>query len=217
MNLFKYKVFLSVIEAGSFTKAGELLNLTQSAISHAVSALEQELGLTLLIRGRSGIQLTSNGERLMKHFREIIQMNEKLYQEVALIKGLETGTVKIGTFSSVSIHWLPGIIQKFNEQFPFIELKLLDGNYHDIENWIASGEADFGFVNLPTLDGLEVLPLKKKECCAYFHLIMCFGSKQAYVWISFSMSPSLCRLQAVTQMYREFFPSISLFRKSNMN
>ncbi|MEB4784232.1 LysR family transcriptional regulator [Paenibacillus sp. JJ1683] len=163
MNLFKYKVFLSVIEAGSFTKAGELLNLTQSAISHAVSALEQELGLTLLIRGRSGIQLTSNGERLMKHFREIIQMNEKLYQEVALIKGLETGTVKIGTFSSVSIHWLPGIIQKFNEQFPLIELKLLDGNYHDIENWIASGEADFGFVNLPTLDGLEVLPLKKER------------------------------------------------------
>lgn len=67
MNLFKYKVFLSVVEAG------ELLNLTQSAISHAVSGLEHELGLTLLIRGRSGIKLTSNGERLMKHFREIVQ------------------------------------------------------------------------------------------------------------------------------------------------
>ncbi|WP_225999487.1 LysR family transcriptional regulator [Paenibacillus sp. BJ-4] len=163
MNLFKYKVFLSVVETGSFTKAGELLNLTQSAISHAVSGLEHELGLTLLIRGRSGIKLTSNGERLMKHFREIVQMNERLYQEVALIKGLETGTVKIGTFSSVSIQWLPGIIHKFNEQFPLIELKLLDGNYHEIENWIASGEADFGFVNLPTLDVLEVLPLKKER------------------------------------------------------
>ncbi|WP_152381451.1 LysR family transcriptional regulator [Paenibacillus brasilensis] len=163
MNLFKYKVFLSVVETGSFTKAGELLNLTQSAISHAVSGLEHELGLTLLIRGRSGIKLTSNGERLMRHFREIVQMNERLYQEVALIKGLETGTVKIGTFSSVSIQWLPGIIHKFNEQFPLIELKLLDGNYHEIENWIASGEADFGFVNLPTLDVLEVLPLKKER------------------------------------------------------
>ncbi|MDQ0495095.1 DNA-binding transcriptional LysR family regulator [Paenibacillus brasilensis] len=161
--MFKYKVFLSVVETGSFTKAGELLNLTQSAISHAVSGLEHELGLTLLIRGRSGIKLTSNGERLMRHFREIVQMNERLYQEVALIKGLETGTVKIGTFSSVSIQWLPGIIHKFNEQFPLIELKLLDGNYHEIENWIASGEADFGFVNLPTLDVLEVLPLKKER------------------------------------------------------
>ncbi|MFK4301635.1 DNA-binding transcriptional LysR family regulator [Paenibacillus sp. RC254] len=163
MNLFKYKVFLSVVETRSFTKAGELLKLTQSAISHAVSGLEHELGLTLLIRGRSGIKLTSNGERLMKHFREIVQMNERLYQEVDLIKGLETGTVKIGTFSSVSIQWLPGIIQKFNEHFPLIELKLLDGNYHNIENWIASGEADFGFVNLPALDVLEVLPLKKER------------------------------------------------------
>ncbi|MFK4340146.1 DNA-binding transcriptional LysR family regulator [Paenibacillus sp. RC62] len=100
MNLFKYKVFLSEVETRSFTKAGELLKLTQSAISHAVSGLEHELGLTLLIRGRSGIKLTSNGERLMKHFREIVQMNERLYQEVDLIKGLETGTVKIGTFST---------------------------------------------------------------------------------------------------------------------
>ncbi|MFK4340145.1 DNA-binding transcriptional LysR family regulator [Paenibacillus sp. RC62] len=58
---------------------------------------------------------------------------------------------------------MPGIIQKFNEHFPLIELKLLDGNYHNIENWIASGEADFGFVNLPALDVLEVLPLKKER------------------------------------------------------
>ncbi|MGG1616377.1 LysR family transcriptional regulator [Paenibacillus sp. NRS-1782] len=163
MNLFKYKVFLSVVETGSFTKAGELLKLTQSAISHAISALEHEIGLTLLIRGRSGIRLTNNGERLMKHFREIIQMDEKLYQEVALIKGLEIGTVKIGTFSSVSIHWLPRIIKKFNEQFPLIEMKLLDGNYHEIESWLANGEADFGFVNLPTLDTLEALPLKEER------------------------------------------------------
>lgn len=144
-------------------------------------------------------------------------MDERLYQEVALIKGLETGTVKIGTFSSVSIQWLPGIIHKFNEQFPLIELKLLDGNYHEIEHWIASGEADFGFVNLPALDVLEVLPLKKKECCAYCHLITCFGSKQPYVWINSLMSPSLCLLLAATPMYGEFFPSTSLLRKSNMN
>ncbi|WP_149094136.1 LysR family transcriptional regulator [Paenibacillus terrae] len=161
--MFKYKVFLSVVEMGSFTKAGEVLNLTQSAISHAISALEHEIGLTLLVRARSGIKLTNNGERLMKHFREIIQMDEKLYQEVALIKGLEIGTVKIGTFSSVSIHWLPRIIKKFNEQFPLIEMKLLDGNYHEIESWLVSGEADFGFVNLPTLDTLEALPLKEER------------------------------------------------------
>lgn len=115
--MFKYKIFLCVVEMGSFTKAGEVLNLTQSAISHAISGLEHELGLTLLIRGRSGIRLTNNGERLMKRFREIVQMDEKLYQEVALIKGLEIGTVKIGTFSSVSIHWLPRILKNSMSSF----------------------------------------------------------------------------------------------------
>ncbi|MBP2119306.1 LysR family transcriptional regulator substrate-binding protein [Cohnella lubricantis] len=90
-------------------------------------------------------------------------MNEKLHQELALIKGLEIGTVRIGTFSSVSIQWLPRLLKEYHDQFPLIETKLLDGNYHEIENWIVSGEADFGFVNVPTQEGLEVIPLKNDK------------------------------------------------------
>ncbi|RUS48869.1 LysR family transcriptional regulator [Cohnella sp. AR92] len=160
MSLLKYQIFVKVVEVGSLTKVGEMLKLTQSAISHAISGLEHELGLTLLIRSRSGIKLTDNGERLLHHFKEIIQLNEKLHQEVALIKGLEIGTVRIGTFSSVSIQWLPRLLKEYHDQFPLIEAKLLDGNYHEIENWIVSGEVDFGFVNAPTQEGLEVIPLK---------------------------------------------------------
>ncbi len=161
MNLIKYQIFSKVVEIGSLTKAGEMLNLTQSAISHAISSLELEFGLSLLIRNRSGIRLTNNGERLIQHIREILQLNEKLNQEIASIKGVEIGTVKIGTFSSVSIQWLPRILKQFENQFPNIEMKLLDGNFSDIEKWIASGNADFGFVNLPTLEAFDVVPLQK--------------------------------------------------------
>lgn len=161
MNLLKYQIFIHVVDTGSLTKAGEVLNLTQSAISHAISGLERELGLNLLIRNRSGIQLTDNGERLLHHFRKIIQLNEELCQEVALIKGIETGTVRIGTFSSVSISWLPGILKEYNEQFPLIDSKILDGNYREIEKWIVNGTVDIGFVNLPTQEGLEAIQLKK--------------------------------------------------------
>lgn len=161
MNLNKYHIFVTVVEVRSLTKAGEMLNLTQSAISHAISSLENELGLNLLIRNRSGIKLTDNGERLLHHFKKIIQLNEELYQEVALIKGLEIGTVRIGTFSSVSIWWLPRILKAYHDQFPLIDTKILDGNYHEIENWIASGAVDIGFVNLPTHEGLDVIQLKK--------------------------------------------------------
>ncbi|WP_340010624.1 LysR substrate-binding domain-containing protein [Paenibacillus sp. FSL H7-0690] len=161
MNLLKYQIFSKVVEIGSITKTGEILNLTQSAISHALSSLEAEFGLCLLIRNRSGIRLTNDGERLIPHIREILQLNEKLNQEVAALKGVEIGTVKIGTFSSVSIQWMPQIIKQFQNQFPHIEIKLLDGNYSEIEEWIADGTADLGFVNLPTRDAFHVLPLQK--------------------------------------------------------
>ncbi|MGX4588381.1 LysR family transcriptional regulator [Paenibacillus chitinolyticus] len=161
MNLLKYQIFIKVVEVGSLTKAGEMLNLSQSAISHAISGLEHELGLNLLIRNRSGIKLTDNGERLLHHFKKIIQFNEELYQEVALIKGMEIGTVRIGTFSSVSICWLPRILKEYHDQFPLIETKILNGNYREIENWIVSGAVDIGFVNLPTQEGLDVIQLKK--------------------------------------------------------
>ncbi|WP_028608725.1 LysR family transcriptional regulator [Paenibacillus harenae] len=159
MNLVKYQIFNKVVELGSLTKAGEKLNLTQSAISHAISSLELEFGLSLLIRNRSGIRLTNNGEHLIPHIREILQLNEKLNQEIAAIKGIEIGTVRIGTFSSVSIQWLPRIMKDFQKQFPHIEIKLLDGNYYEIEEWIANGTADFGFVNLPAAGAFDVVPL----------------------------------------------------------
>ncbi|WP_152393847.1 LysR family transcriptional regulator [Paenibacillus guangzhouensis] len=160
MNLIKYEIFSKVVECKSLTKAGERLNLTQSAVSHAISSLERDVGLSLLIRNRSGVQLTNNGERLIVHIREILQMNEKLNQEIAAIKGIERGTVRIGTFSSVSIQWLPGILKQFQEQFPLIDIKLVDGSYVEIEESVLAGISDLGFVNLPTTNPiLEVIPL----------------------------------------------------------
>ena len=161
LSLAKYEIFSTVVELGSLTKAGDTLGLTQSAVSHAISSLESEWGFSILNRGRSGIQLTSNGERILKYIREILMWNEEMNQEIANINGLEVGTVRIGTISSVSIHWLPEIMKKFNEHYPSIEIKLMEGDYDDIEQWISMGLVDFGFLSLPTSHPFEVLPLKK--------------------------------------------------------
>jgi len=161
LSLAKYEIFSTVVELGSLTKAGDTLGLTQSAVSHAISSLESEWGFSILNRGRSGIQLTSNGERILKYIREILMWNEEMNQEIANINGLEVGTVRIGTISSVSIHWLPEIMKKFNVHYPSIEIKLMEGDYDDIEQWISMGLVDFGFLSLPTSHPFEVLPLKK--------------------------------------------------------
>ncbi len=161
MSLAKFEIFSTVVELGSLKQAAEELRLTQSAVSHAIASLESEWGFTILIRGRAGINLTSNGERVLRHIQEMLKWNEQMMQEIASIKGLEIGTVRIGTFSSVSIQWLPEILKSFNEDFPAIDIKLLEGDYDMLEQWIATGMVDFGFVSLPTSKPFDVIPLKK--------------------------------------------------------
>lgn len=163
IHLHKYQIFSTVVKLGSLTKTAQSLNLTQSAVSHAISGLENELGLKLLIRNRSGIRLTDSGERILKKINELLQINDQLLIEVDAIKGLETGTVTLGTFSSVSIQWLPQIMQQFQEQYPHIDIQLLDGNYDEIENWIVEGHADLGFVNLPVFSTLQSISLYQDQ------------------------------------------------------
>ncbi|WP_342539030.1 LysR family transcriptional regulator [Sporosarcina sp. FSL K6-1540] len=161
MSLVKFEIFSTVVESGSLKQAAEIHGLTQSAVSHAIASLESEWGFTILIRGRAGIKLTSNGERVLRHIHEMLKWNEQMMQEIANIKGLEIGTVRIGTFSSVSVQWLPEILKSFNADLPAIEIKLLEGDYDTLEHWIATGMVDFGFVSLPTSKSFEVIFLKK--------------------------------------------------------
>lgn len=166
MSISKYEVFLKVVELGSLTRAAEVLGFTQSGISHTISSLESEFGFTLLLRNRSGVRLTVNGEQVVQPIREIMKWNEQLKQQVADIHGLETGTITIGTFTSVSVHWLPGMIKQFREEYPYIEFKLMEGGYLEIEQWIKAGVVDCGFISLPTRENFEVFPLKQDRMLA---------------------------------------------------
>ena len=164
MSLTKFEIINTIVDTGSLTKAAESLGLTQSAVSHAVSSLESEWGFSIMNRDRSGIRLTSNGERLIKYIRTILQHNELLQQEVAAIHGLETGTIRIGTFTSVSTQWIPGIIKEFQSHYPSIQIKLLEGDHYDeIEQWLLDGSIDLGFLTKPSSKTLDFLPLKKDE------------------------------------------------------
>ena len=166
MSLIKFEILNSVVELGSLTKAAEHLGLTQSAVSHAISSMESEWGFTLLKRDRSGISLTSNGERLLKTIRNILMYNEQLKQEIALINHLEVGTIKIGTFSSVSSHWLPAIMKQFQLNFPSIEIKLLEGvEYNELEQRLLDGSVDISFLALPSTYPFETIALTKDKIC----------------------------------------------------
>lgn len=159
MSLKKYEAFVKVVDLGSLTRAAQALGYTQSGVSHMISALEEEFGFLLLKRNRSGVRLTVEGERVLSAVRGILNSNEQLTQIIASIHGLDTGVVRIGTFSSVAVHWLPGMIQSFQQIYPRIEFKLLNGDYHDVEHWLTEGAVDLGFVTLPTHVNLTCIPL----------------------------------------------------------
>ena len=113
MSIKKYEVLLQTADLGSFTKASEVLGYTQSAISHIITGLEDELGLKLLSRDRFGVRLTAEGEALLPAIRTVCQENQEVLRQAARFHGLEVGRVRIGTFLSVSVHLLPHLLPQF--------------------------------------------------------------------------------------------------------
>ena len=159
MSLLKYKTLAAVVETGSLTRAADELGCTQSAVSHSIDSLEKELGFALLLRKRSGVKLTNEGERLMPAVRNLLSSAEQLNQTASAIRGLDSGTVRIGTFTSVGVHWLPGVLKEFQHDYPNVDFKLLNGDYHDVEQWLEDGSVDVGFVNVPCAVDCECIPL----------------------------------------------------------
>lgn len=166
MNISKYLAFVKTVEYGSFTKAAEMLNYSQSGISRMINDLETSWKINLLERGKSGVWLTSDGTRILPFVRNVCEEYEKLRMQIDELNGLQSGLIRIGTFSSVATHWLPNIIKKFQEVYPNIEYELLLGDYSEIEEWIAEGRVDCGFLRLPTLPGFDTISLKRDALMA---------------------------------------------------
>lgn len=161
MNIQKYEAFLKTVEYGSLTKAAQVLGYTQSAISHMLNALESEWGVTLLTRDRSGVCITSEGLQLLPLILNVYNANREIITKIGELHGLESGIIRIGTFTSISVHWLPNMIKTFQSEYPKIDFELLHGDYTEIENWIMAGRADCGFLRLPARTGLESIFLEQ--------------------------------------------------------
>lgn len=161
--LLKYLAFVRTVERGSFTKAAEDLHYAQSSVSKMIADLESEWGMTLLERSKSGVCLTSAGEQLLPYLRKALCGYDELEGQILRMQGLETGTVRIGTFSSVAINWLPNIFSKLRRDYPGIGYEMLLGDYDEVERWIADGRVDCGFLRLPTVGKFDTIPLTQDE------------------------------------------------------
>lgn len=163
MTLLAYQIFQTVVEQASFQKAAEVLNLTPSAISHAISTAEKELGFPLFNRNKNGVTLTSYGESLQPYILTVLNSDAKLQQAILEFNGLTRGSVKIGTFSSVCNSFIPEIVTSFSEKHPNIEIKIYQGTYDDVYSWLKTGVVDLGFLSESSCKDLSILPLYEDE------------------------------------------------------
>lgn len=168
--LSRYHIFCKVVETGSFTRTAEELGYSQSAVSQTVKALEQELGTTLVSRGKGGVALTADGEGYLPYLRAICGAEATLDRKRREMQGLENRQIRIGTFTSVSRNLLPQLMQQFKAQYPGVHFILQQGDYTSISQWIREGQVDFGFVNTQAVSGLTVRSLYRDEMMAVLPL-----------------------------------------------
>lgn len=159
MTLLSYQVFMAVVEQESFQKAAQALKLTPSAISHAVSAMEEELGSMLFVRSRHGVYLTNYGKELFPYIKNVLNSDEYLQQAVAQFNGMQKGLVRLGTFNSACVEWLPSLLKDFERKYPKVRLDIYQGTYDDVYHWLRDGIVDLGFLSSTSVGELAYVPV----------------------------------------------------------
>ena len=132
MESKKLEALLMAVDLGSFTKAAEVLGYTQSGLTHMMNSLEKEVGFTLLERGRSGVRLTEEGERIAPAVREFLQANARLDSVIEQVASSRTEIIRVSAYASIAMHWLPGIIQRFREECPDVDVDIRMADHVDV-------------------------------------------------------------------------------------
>ena len=169
MDWDKLKIFHAVAEAGSFTSATVILNLSQSAISRQIQSLEDDLKVKLFERHARGLTLTENGEYLYKTAHEVIAKLKEVETSLGDQKSKPSGKITITTVRSFGTHWLTPRIQEFMSLNPEIEVELI---FDDKELDLSTRQADIGiFMRRPK----QLNYIQKKLIDINYHI---YGSNQ---------------------------------------
>ncbi|MGB3308902.1 MAG: LysR family transcriptional regulator [Nodosilinea sp.] len=169
MKLSQLRILVAVAEQETFSEAALNLDMSQSAVSHSISALEDHLGVMLFARGRYGARLTPVGDRIVSHARLMLQQAEAIAKEAELARGLQGGQVRIASFRSIAIHLLPAAIAQFKQRHPNIAVNLSEhDNYLQVEKALREGRADIGFTLLPAADDLDTWEVVENAYIALF-------------------------------------------------
>ena len=146
VNLRQLDVFLAVVEEGSFSGAARVAMLTQSTISQHMAALEEELGVQLLERSRNGVVLTEAGKILRKHARSLVGELRATETAIRRHRGIEQTTLRLGVSTIPGAYMVPVVLAKLGEQFPQLNVVVLQGDSRTTIEWLTAREIEAGVV-----------------------------------------------------------------------
>lgn len=142
MDINKYLLFVRAAETKNLSKAAAQLNYSQTAASHMISSMEEELGIKLLYRGRNGVSLTEEGEKIYPLAKELTEKEDSI-RILAGEESIQLGKLRIGVITSVAVKWMPKIIIEFRKKHPMVELYLNDAiNYEIMKDWFSKDVID---------------------------------------------------------------------------
>ena len=147
MDTKKLEALATAVQTGSFTRAAEVLGYTQSGLTHMMNSLEKDIGFPLLVRSRTGIRLSAAGQRVFPMIQDLLRADETLEREIRLINTRREETIRVASYASIAMHWLPEIIQRFRDNHPDVAVDVQMGSVEEVYHWVQEDKADMCFAS----------------------------------------------------------------------
>ncbi len=162
MQIESLKVFCDLAETESFTKAAQINEVTQSAVSQQISSLEKQFKALLIERSKKKFRLTREGQVLYDYSKQIVQTYDSLQHKIQEIKDIVSGSIRLTTIYSIGLHDLPPYIKKFLKAHPTVNISVEYRRATQVYEDVLGNITDLGLVAYPTKDPrLEVMSLRK--------------------------------------------------------
>jgi DNA-binding transcriptional LysR family regulator len=170
MQIESLKVFCDLTETESFTKAAQINNVTQSAVSQQISSLERQFKSLLIERSKKNFRLTREGQVLYEYSKRIMQAYDSLHSKIQEIKDIVSGTIRVATIYSIGLHELPPYIKKYLKSYPTVNVHVEYRRSNQIYEDVVGNVVDLGLVSYPNKDArLDVVPLWKEKLVMICH------------------------------------------------
>ena len=164
MHIQNFKTFCDLVETKSFSKAARLNEVTQSAVSQQLKAMEAHYDMLIIDRNQKKFRLTPQGTALYSTFKEILDLYEKLNCEIQEMRNIVSGTIQISTVNSIGLHELPPYLKSFIKQFPSVNARVEYRRANLVYEDVLHGNSDLGLVAFPpTHKDLTIIPFANDE------------------------------------------------------